>query len=81
MIKSYYNSSHFSSRLGNVTIVPTQENQNQRGPQMIVKKINSNQRYVVVNSSVATQPQQQQVTTINKIPSNVITTAQRGGPR
>ncbi|XP_031622615.1 activating transcription factor 7-interacting protein 1 [Contarinia nasturtii] len=70
-----------TNRVGNVTILPTQENQ--RGPQMIVKKISPNQRqYVVVNQNIATQPPQQQMTTINKVSTNAIaaTAPQRGGP-
>lgn len=67
------------SRVTNVTIVPSQD---QRTQQMVVKKINANGRIVVVNQNIATQPQQ--ITTINKVASNLITTAganQRGGPR
>ncbi|XP_055311497.1 activating transcription factor 7-interacting protein 1 isoform X2 [Sitodiplosis mosellana] len=62
-----------------VTIIPAQD-QNQRAPQMIVKKINPNGRIVVVNQNVAstTQP----IATINKVSPNVVTTTanQRGGP-
>lgn len=70
----------FFSRVANVTIVPNQD-QNQRTTQMIVKKINSNGRIVVVNSPNLTASQQ--IATINKIaPSTMTTTtAQRGGPR
>lgn len=64
--------------MANVTIVPTQE-QNQRLSQMIVKKINANGRIVVVNQSQATN----QIANINKPSPNMTvgTTNQRGGPR
>lgn len=66
--------------MANVTIVPSQEQQH-RTTQMIVKKINSNGRIVVVNNSNLTPAQQ--IATINKIAPNVVTTTAgpRGGPR
>lgn len=69
----------FYSRMTNVTILPTtQSDQNQRVSQMIVKKINTNRRIVVVNSTVSPQ-----LSTANKASPNVATNAanQRGGPR
>lgn len=68
-----------SSRVANVTIVPTQE-QSQRLSQMIVKKINANGRILMVNQHT---PAASQAATINKTPPSVtVSTAnQRGGPR
>lgn len=64
----------------NVTIVPNQD-QNTRTTQMIVKKLNPNGRFVVVNNPNLTATQQ--IATINKINPNVVTTTAgtRGGPR
>lgn len=64
-----------------VALVPTtQEQTQQRLPQMIVKKLNANGRIVVVNSNASNQAQLQ---ALKQKSPNVPTNAanQRGGPR
>lgn len=74
-----YSCTHFL--FSRVTIIPAQEQQSQRPQQMFVKKISPNGRIVVVNQNIATSTQQ--ITAINKVAPNIITTTanQRGGPR